>query len=170
MKNIVLIGMPGSGKSTIGVLLAKAVGMPFVDTDIVIQQETGRLLQDIINKDGIKSFLEIEERVVSRLNLKDHVIATGGSVVYSRRAMERLQSNSIIVYLQLTYEEVEARIKNITTRGIAMEKGQTLYDLYQERIALYEQYQDMVIPCTGKSVEEVIGEVKKKIESKLGLI
>ncbi len=162
MKSIVLIGMPGAGKSTIGVLLAKALGLKFIDTDISIQNVENRLLQNIIDKDGIDAFLQIEEKVVLGIETKDVVIATGGSVVYSGKSMEKLKSSCIIIYLKIDFQETERRLNNIKTRGIVMENGKGLIDIYNERTPLYMQYSDIVADCTGKNVEEVL---EKIIES-----
>ena len=159
-RNIVLIGMPGAGKSTIGVLLAKTLGMPFTDTDLIIQQREGRLLQDIINKDGIEKFLAIEEAVILGLNVKEHIVATGGSAVYSDAAVGRLKKDGILVYLQLEFEDIEKRIKNITSRGIAMSQGQSLAELYVERVPLYEKFANVTISCTGKHTEDIVAQIK----------
>ncbi|MCG8481793.1 MAG: shikimate kinase [Clostridia bacterium] len=153
MKNIVLIGMAGSGKSTLGVLLAKSLGMPFVDTDLMIQQNEKKLLQEIIDTYGISRFLDIEEKVMLSIESIDSVIATGGSVVYSLQAMEHLKKHGRMVYLKLSYEEIEKRIQNITTRGIVMEEGKTLKDIFDERVVLYEKYADIIIDCNDKDTE-----------------
>ncbi|NMB96383.1 MAG: shikimate kinase [Clostridiaceae bacterium] len=158
-RNIVLIGMPGAGKSTIGVLLAKTLGMSFIDTDLIIQEREGRLLQDIISLYGISRFLDIEENAILSLNCKATVVATGGSVVYSVKAMRYLRHNATVIYLKVEYDEIERRITNISTRGIAMNKGQNLIDIYNERIPLYERYADIVIDCSGKDVEDIIQEI-----------
>lgn len=163
-KNIVLIGMPGAGKSTIGVLLAKALGMSFIDTDLVIQEREGKLLQEIIDLYGLDEFLKKEENAIVSLNCKSTVIATGGSVVYSEKAMNHLKQNAIVIYLKIEYKEIERRIKNISTRGIAMNKGQSLLDLYNERIPLYERYADIVIDCSGKGMEKIIQEIIKMLK------
>lgn len=128
--NIVLIGMSGAGKSTLGVLLAKALGMDFIDTDLIIQQLEGRLLQEIIDHEGIDKFMEIEEKIVSELELNNCVISTGGSVIYSNKAMNALKQVGQIVYLHVPYEEIQKRLINITTRGIVMKKGNSLKDVY----------------------------------------
>lgn len=153
MKNIVLIGMAGSGKSTLGVLLAKSLGMPFIDTDLMIQQHEKKLLQEIIDSHGIEPFLEIEEKVMLTIDDLDSVIATGGSVVYSEKAMTHLKEHGRLVYLKLDYVEIERRIQNITTRGIVMDNGKSLKDIYDERVCLYEKYADIIIDCNHKDPE-----------------
>jgi shikimate kinase len=162
--NVVLIGMPGAGKSTIGVLLAKSLRMPFIDTDLLIQQQEDSFLQDIINRDGIEKFLAVEEEVILKLNVEKHVIATGGSVIYSPAAMKHLKSNSTIIYLELTFEEMLTRITNIKSRGIAIGSDQSLLDLYKERTPLYEKYSDIKVYCSGKHMEEIVDEIKNSIK------
>ena len=159
MKNIVLTGMPGAGKSMVGVLLAKSLKKKFVDTDLVIQEETGRHLQEIIDTDGVDAFMKIEEETVLRHTFKNAVVATGGSVVYSRKAMAHLKDGGTIVYLAVTYREMMKRLKNITTRGIVVHPGQTLRDLYDERVPLYVQYADITIECSGEHFEEIVGRI-----------
>lgn len=160
MKNVVLIGMPACGKSTIGVLLAKALGFTFIDTDIVIQQETGRLLQDIIDSEGLDAFCIAEERAICSVkNESGCVIATGGSAVYSRTAMLHLKEHGLVYYLSLPTEEVEKRLTNIKSRGIAMRRGDTIEDVFRRRRALYEEYADITIDCLGKTLEETVGEI-----------
>lgn len=166
MKNIVLIGMAGSGKSTLGVLLAKSLGMPFVDTDLIIQEREGRLLQDIIDSDGVASFIKIEEKAVLSLTAEGTVIATGGSVVYSCKAIMHLKEKGILIYLDLDFDEIEKRIKNMTTRGIAMEKGKTLRNIYEERIPLYEKYADIIADCNGKTMEENLEKIIKELKNR----
>lgn len=157
--NIVLIGMPGAGKSTLGVLLAKALGKAFVDTDIVIQQKEGKRLYEIIETHGLEKFLFVEEKHILELNVSNSIIATGGSVVYGKEAMIHLKSNGIIIYLKLSYEEIERRLKDITTRGIAMDKETSLRELYNQRILLYEKYADFIVDCNNKSIEKLVEEV-----------
>lgn len=162
-KNIVLIGMPGAGKSTLGVLLAKSLGMDFVDSDILIQQREKRLLQDIINNDGIEKFMEIEEDVLSSLDFFNTILATGGSAVYSEKAMMHLKENGIAVYLHVDFPEIEKRITNITTRGIVLKEGKGLSDAYLERKPLYDKYADIAVDCTGASIEDSIRKLTEKL-------
>nr|WP_320160798.1 shikimate kinase [uncultured Methanoregula sp.] len=159
MKNIIIIGVPGAGKSTLGVILAKTLGMKFTDTDIVIQEHTGRLLQDIIDTDGIDAFKKIEEDAVLSLHCQNTVIATGGSVVFSEKAMKHLKSGGIVIYLKIPLDEMVHRINNITTRGIVLHAGQSFPDMYNERIPFYEKYADITIDCSGNfesAVEKVL--------------
>ena len=162
--NIILIGMPGAGKSTVGVLLAKALGMDFVDTDIVIQQSERRLLQDIIDSSGIDSFLNIEERVLSALSCKNAVIATGGSAVYSDMAMKAVKDGGVAVYIHVSFVEIEKRLRNIKSRGVVIKKGQTLRDVYDERLPLYKKYSDATVDCTGMDVEQSVSEIIKAVQ------
>lgn len=155
-QNIVLIGMPGAGKSTIGVLLAKALGMSFLDTDLIIQEKEGRLLQEIINTQGVAQFIDIEARIIQQIEVTHCVIATGGSAVYNINAVSHLQATGKLFYLKLPYDEIERRIKNMASRGIAIEKGQRLIDLYQERIKLYEEYADFIVDCAEFTIEETV--------------
>lgn len=160
MKNIVLIGMPAVGKSTIGVLLAKTLGFAFVDTDLVIQQNTGRLLQDIIDKDGLDAFCVDEERAICSVSAESNaVIATGGSAVYSRSAMLFLKKHGLVYYLSLPVEELTKRLKNITTRGIAKRPEDTIEDVFSRRAELYQEYADITVECLGKSPEETVAEI-----------
>ncbi|KRF31684.1 shikimate kinase [Paenibacillus sp. Soil787] len=161
--NIVLIGMSGAGKSTLGVLLAKALGMDYVDTDIVIQQHEGRLLQDIINIDGIEKFMEIEEKTVSALHLKNCIISTGGSVIYSEKAMNALKQSGQIIYLHVPYEEIKRRLVNVTTRGIVIKEGNSLEDVYEERVPMYIKYSDKTLDCSNKDIEQCVSEIIEKI-------
>jgi len=166
MKNIILIGMPGSGKSTAGVILAKMLGLHFIDTDIVIQEQSGRLLQEIIDGDGPEVFKKIEERVILNLHCHNTVIATGGSVVFSACAMEHMKSGGTSVYLRISFDEMERRLNNITTRGIVLVAGQSLREMYNERISLYERYADITIDCSDHDFEMVVGDIIKKLEKK----
>lgn len=156
MVNITLIGMPGAGKSTIGVLLAKSLLMDFVDTDLLIQQKYSSSLCDIINKKGIEEFLKIENDVICSRSFSNCVIATSGSAVYGEEAMEKLKAAGKVIYLKLSPEELEKRINNIHTRGIAMKEGTTIAALYGERAPLYEKYADITIECSGMTPEECV--------------
>ena len=158
-KNIVLIGMPGAGKSTVGVVLAKNMGLRFLDSDICIQEQEKCLLHEIIARDGLEGFIEVENRVNASLDVKNSVIATGGSVVYGKEAMEHLAQIGTIIYLQLPYEEIAERLGDLTKRGVAVQNGQTLQDLYEERISLYEKYADITIDCHEKTIREIVAEI-----------
>ncbi len=153
--NIVLIGMPGAGKSTIGVLLAKQTALGFVDTDLLIQSAAGRSLQAIVDREGYLALRQLEEQVLLGLSVNKHVIATGGSAVYSERAMAHLKANGLVIYLDVDLATLSARIDNLGTRGLAKRPDQTLADLLHERTALYQRYADLTIPCTGLSHEQV---------------
>jgi Shikimate kinase len=156
--------MPGAGKSTLGVLLAKSLGMDFVDTDIVIQQLEGRLLQDIIDNDGIANFMQIEERIVAGLSLHNCVVATGGSIVFSKKAVNALKLGGRILYLHVPYEEIRRRLKNIKTRGIVIKKGYSLEDVFTERVPLYRKYADKTIDCSNKNIEDCVNEIIKQVQ------
>jgi shikimate kinase len=162
-KNIILIGMPGAGKSTVGVILAKTLGMTFIDTDIAIQERAGRLLQEIIDTEGPDAFLLAEEETILSLRCRNCVIATGGSVVFSKKAMDRLKKEGVVVYLKISFDEMVQRLKNITTRGIVLIAGQSLSEMYRQRVPLYEQYADITVDCEGKDFEEVVGKVMGEI-------
>ena len=162
-KNIVLIGMPGSGKSTVGVLLAKAMKMPFIDTDLLIQKQENCYLQELINTHGINEFIKIEENVILGLDSENTVIATGGSAVYSESAVRHLKSNGIFVFLNPKIYQLKRRLKNMQTRGIAMKSGQTLFDLYNERLPLYKKYADIEIDCSKKHIDTIVSEIKNKL-------
>ncbi|MBQ3137702.1 MAG: shikimate kinase [Clostridia bacterium] len=164
-KSVTLIGMPGAGKSTVGVLLAKSLLTDFTDTDLIIQRETGKSLCEIIEENGTESFLETENRIICAKNFNNSVIATGGSAVYGKEAMEKLRQISTVVYLSLPVEELEKRIKDIHTRGVAMKNGVTLRELFEERRSLYEKYADLTVDCTGLTAEECV----EKIIEKAGL-
>lgn len=159
-KNLVLVGMPACGKSTIGVLAAKALGYRFIDADLVIQEETGKLLQEIIDEQGLDAFCIAEERAICSINAQENaVIATGGSAVYSRTAMLHLKEHGIVYYLSLPTEEVKKRLYNIKSRGIAMRRGDTIEDVFARRRALYEEYADITIDCLGKDIEQLVEEI-----------
>lgn len=163
MDNIILIGMPGSGKSTVGVLLAKALGFDFIDTDLTLQQREGALLQDILNKRGTQAFLDLEQAAICSVNCENSVISPGGSCVCRERSMARLKDLGRVVYLRLPLKELEARLNNISTRGIAMEPGQTLKDLYDYRTPLYQRWADLTVDCAGQNLEETVAAVLRAL-------
>lgn len=152
--NLTLIGMPGAGKSTVGIILAKNLSMGFIDTDILIQINQQQSLQDILNASDYLNLRRIEEQEICKLNVDNHVIATGGSAAYSDKAMQHLRKISTVVFLQVEYEEIKRRIKNFETRGIAKAENQTFLELFTERQNLYRKYADTIIPCTETDQEE----------------
>jgi len=162
MKNIVLIGMPGSGKSTVGVILAKAANMSFIDTDLLIQQKTGELLQTTINNRGIDGFLKTESEVLESLVCENAVIATGGSAVYSEAGMNALKKNGTVVYLDVPLEELLKRVTNMKTRGIVLGKGGSFETVFETRAPLYKKYADITVDCSGKHIEETVEEINRK--------
>ncbi len=157
--NIVLIGMPGVGKSTIGVVLAKVLGYQFVDADLLIQREEGKLLHEIIEEAGTEGFIAVENRVNSKISASHSIIATGGSVVYGTEAMTHLKEIGTVIYLKLPYEELAARLSDIRGRGVVLREGQTLRDLYEERAPLYEKYADLTVEERGLNVEQTIDKI-----------
>ena len=159
--NIVLIGMPGVGKSTVGVILAKVLGYQFIDADLVIQKEEGKLLKDIIAEVGPEGFIEVENRINASIEAENSIIATGGSVVYGAEAMAHLKEIGTVVYLRLPYSEIAKRLSDIKGRGVVLRDGQTLRDLYDERTVLYEKYAEVIIDENGLNVEETIDEILK---------
>ncbi len=143
--NLVLIGMPACGKSTVGVITAKLLGFSFVDADLVIQQREGRLLQQIIDDDGTPALLEAEQNALLSIDTDKAVIATGGSAVYSSSGMEHLKKNATVIYIKVSYEDIESRLSNLDTRGVAGAEDKTLADIYAERVPLYERYADIIL-------------------------
>lgn len=152
--------MPGAGKSTVGVVLAKKCGLRFVDSDLVIQEEYGKLLHELIEEYGIDGFLSIENKVNASLSMENSVIATGGSVIYGEEAMKHLKEIGTVVYLQLPYEEIAHRLGDLNERGVTLKKGQDLLALYKERIPLYEKYADITINCEHKDIRLIVEEIK----------
>lgn len=162
--NIVLIGMPGVGKSTIGVVLAKVLGYQFVDADLLIQEAEGKLLSELIEENGTDGFIEIENRVNSQIQTHRSVIATGGSVVYGKEAMEHLKSIGTVVYLKQNLRVLQRRLRNLKGRGVVLKEGQTLVDLYKERTVLYEKYADITVDQYKQSIEQTLKAVRKVLE------
>lgn len=156
MNNIILIGMPGCGKSTLGVILAKTLGYDFTDTDLIIQKNEGRKLYEIINEDGLDFFIDCEKRAVCTLFGDDTVIATGGSVVLNEGTMRYLKAMGTVVYIKLPCDVIEKRINNISTRGIVMSKNESIRDIYRERTPLYESYADITVEPENDNVEKTI--------------
>lgn len=162
-KNVVLIGMPGAGKSTIGVVLAKRLGFKFLDSDLVIQEKEGKLLHELISEHGIEGFWKIENDVNASLNVTNCVIATGGSAIYGEKAMEHLKEIATVVYLKIPEEELEQRLGDLNARGVTLRDGQTLADLYEERRPLYEKYADVVMDCSNYPIWKLAIEIEKKL-------
>ena len=163
MDNIILIGMPGAGKSTVGVLLAKTLGYAFLDTDLVIQQREGALLQSLVDSLGVEAFLDVEADAICSVECRGTVIAPGGSAVCRERAMSHLKALGRIVYLHLPLEELERRLNNISTRGIAMAPGETLADLFAYRAPLYRKYADLTVDVGRQSLEETVALVLRAL-------
>ncbi|GAA4653516.1 hypothetical protein GCM10023142_06540 [Anaerocolumna aminovalerica] len=159
MKNIILIGMPGAGKSTIGVILAKVLGFHFIDTDIVIQEQEKCLLKDIIESKGLEGFLKIENQVNCDIITEGSVIATGGSVIYGSQAMDHLREIGTVIYIKLSYETLKKRLGNIRQRGVVLKKGQNLKSLYEERCPLYEKYAHIIVDSEGLGTEELMEKI-----------
>lgn len=161
--NVVLIGMPSCGKSTIGVVLAKALGYRFVDSDLVIQEKTGLLLSEIIDSQGLDAFNQIENEVNAAIQCHKSVISTGGSVIYGSEAMKHLKDIGTVVYLKLPYDTLCERIGDLTARGVSIRVGQTFRDLYEERCPLYEKYADVTIHADRLSIREIVHMLKEEL-------
>ena len=166
MNNITLIGMPGVGKSTIGVVLAKVLGYQFLDSDLLIQKQEKRRLSEIIEEEGYRGFQEVENRVNAAIDVENTIIATGGSVVYCEEAMEHLKSIGTVVYLKLSLQALSKRLGNLKGRGVLLREGQTLADLYDERTPLYEKYADIVVDEEGKDLEASLDAVLEILKKK----
>ena len=164
--NITLIGMPASGKSSVGVVLAKRLGKKFVDTDIVIQEKYGKLLKELIEEHGDEGFREIEDEVNAGLDLDNSIISPGGSVVYGEKAMQHLKEISVIIYLELSYTAIKSRLGDLRERGITLKEGQCLKDLYLERVPLYEKYADITVNEMKKSLAKTIDEICERLGEK----
>ncbi len=165
--NITLIGMPGAGKSTVGIILAKIMSFGFIDTDVLIQINRQKSLQEIIDGSDYLNLRVIEEEEILKINISSHVIATGGSAVYSERAMSHLRSISNIVFLDVEFEEILRRIHNFETRGIAKAETQTFRDLFDERQALYKKYSDLAIDCNEPDQEEIAVMISSKFSDEI---
>ena len=162
--NIIMTGMPAAGKRTLGVLLAKFMGYSFVDVDLVIQEKTGKLLKEIIAERGDEGFLKLEEEINAGLQVEKTIISPGGSVIYGEKAMKHFKEIGTVVYLKLSYEDLEKRLGNLQERGVVLKDGMTLRDLYNERVPYYERYADVVIDETGKNFEQVVHELQAYFE------
>lgn len=163
MDNIILIGMPAAGKSTIGVIIAKRLGYQFVDVDLLIQEKEGKLLKDIIAERGIQGFLEVEDQVNAGLHMERTVISPGGSVVYCENAMKHFKKIGKVLYLKASFETISRRLKNVRGRGVVLGDGQTLKELYDERVELFEKYADITVCEDGLHLDEMIEKVMKTL-------
>ena len=163
MENIILVGMPACGKSITGVVLAKTMRMNFVDTDLLIQEREQRPLQEIIDMEGISYVKDVEETVLLELDVDNTVISTGGSAIYYPRAIEHLKKKGKLVYLKVSLNTVKQRLNNIRTRGVAMEKGDTIKDLYKRRVPLYETHADIIIEADDLEVEETVEQIMQSV-------
>lgn len=166
MKNIVLIGMPGAGKSTVGVVLAKNLGMSFVDSDLLIQEKKGKKLSELIEEHGNEGFLLIEEEVNASIDVQNTIIATGGSAIYSEKAMKHLKEIATVIYLELSEPAIEDRLGDLTKRGVVLPDGFTLQDLYDERVPLYKKYADIVIRCDNISIRRIVDVIAGKMNKR----
>ena len=164
--NVTLIGMPSAGKSTVGVLLAKRLGYSFIDVDLLIQEQEGKRLREIIEEQGLDGFLDVENRVNAGVEAEQAVIAPGGSVIYGKEAMEHLKSIGLVVYLKITYDELVKRVGDVKDRGVALKDGMTLLDLYHERISYFEKYADITIDEEGKELGSVVDELREILEER----
>ena len=163
-KNVILIGMPGAGKSTVGVVLAKMLGYSFLDSDLVIQNATGKRLSTLIGENGPEGFIRIEEEILSGIEAEGTVIATGGSAVYGERAMEHFRENGVIVYLSLPFRTVESRLGDLKKRGVVLREGQDLRAAFSERTVLYRKYADLIPDIRGKRLRETAETVCSEVE------
>ena len=168
--NIVLIGMPGSGKSTVGVILAKKTARAFVDTDLLIQAAEKRSLQDIVDTEGYEALRSIEAELLANLSVKNHVIATGGSAVYSEKAMDRLKKDGIIVFLDADLATLKTRVGDFSARGLAKRPEQSFADLFEERLALYQNHADITINCVQKTQEAVCDEILEAVAARFSSV
>ncbi len=162
-ENIVLIGMPASGKSTAGVILAKVLGKKFIDTDLVIQERENALLADIIKDKGVAGFMKTEEEAILSVDVKNTVIATGGSAVYGEKAMEHLKENGTVVYLKVEKDELFKRLTDIKERGVVLREGENIEEMYDSRSVLYEKYADIMIEERDSTIEETIRKIQNEL-------
>jgi shikimate kinase len=162
-QNVILIGMPGVGKSTVGVVLAKRLGFAFLDSDLVIQEREGRLLHEIISEKGVEGFWKVEEEANLSIETQRTVIATGGSAIYGRRAMEHFSQMGAVVYLKLPLEAIAERLGDLAERGVTLKEGQDLQALYEERVPMYERCADIIMDCEGKQIREIVKEIAGRI-------
>lgn len=165
MQNLILIGMPGCGKSTVGVVLAKALAMDFIDSDLVIQKEMGAKLSELLDKFGDAGFRDIENRINAELQAKNSVIATGGSVVYGEEAMRHLKEIGTVIYLKLSCAAIEDRLGDLHARGVTIKPGWTLRDLYNERIPMYKRWADITVDCEKLRLREVVQYIREQVEA-----
>lgn len=156
--------MPGAGKSTVGVLLAKDMSMNFLDVDVYIQGHEGRRLQDIIDNDGIDTFKELEEKYLRDINVSSYIISTGGSAIYSKSGIDHLKQTSVVVYLSINLETLKERLGDFSTRGVVIKPGQTFLDLYEERCKLYTEAADLTLDCNGKTQDEIVAEIRSTLK------
>ncbi|MBR4861619.1 MAG: shikimate kinase [Firmicutes bacterium] len=161
--NIILIGMAGAGKSTTGVVVAKILAKDFIDGDLVIQHVTGKPLQTIINEEGNDGFRKVEEEVLCGINVENTVVAPGGSAIYYPSVFEHFKKDGVVVFLHVPVEEIERRLSNLATRGVTLEPGQTVADLYYQRLPLYQKFADITIDTTGLCLEETVAEIVKAV-------
>lgn len=166
MNNIILIGMPGAGKSTAGIVLAKVLGYHFVDSDLIIQEKEKRLLHEIITEEGLEGFIAVENRINAQIQAEKSVIATGGSVIYGQEAMEHLRSIGTVVYIKVSCQELKKRLGNLEKRGVAMKQGQGLTSLYNERCPLYEKYAHVTVEADDLSIEKLVENIKRCLQMK----
>ncbi len=164
--NVILIGMPGAGKSTVGVVLAKMLGCGFIDGDLVIQEKTGKLLHEIIEEIGTEGFNALEDKINCEISPQRAVISPGGSVIYGKKAMEHYKSIGRVVFLSLPLQELKCRLGDLNERGVSLKEGQTLEDLYNERLPLYKAYADFTVDCHNKPLKEVASEIAEYIRGK----
>ncbi len=163
--NLILIGMPGCGKSTVGVVLAKALAMDFIDSDLVIQKEMGMKLSQLIDQHGDEGFRAIENRINAELTAENSIIATGGSIIYGEDAMRHLKDIGTVIYLKLSYEAIEDRLGDLHARGVTIQPGWTLRDLYNERVPLYEKWADITVDCEHLRLREVVEYIRKQVNA-----